>query len=105
MAIRRPQGRASPFELSWNPAYASAAPKLDASSVPPGDGAAWTEWSGRSNTVGPTRIAVTWSLITLKAMIYAPSGGIVAAPTASCRRRSGVCATGIIATAGCATRP
>jgi GH15 family glucan-1,4-alpha-glucosidase len=42
----------------------------------------WKEWSGRSKYQGPYKDLVNRSLITLKAMIYAPSGGIVAAPTA-----------------------
>ncbi len=43
----------------------------------------WGEWSARSSYVGPYAEAVQRSLITLKAMTYAPTGGIVAAPTTS----------------------
>jgi GH15 family glucan-1,4-alpha-glucosidase len=43
----------------------------------------WTEWVSRSHTDGNWTEAVTRSLITLKALIYAPTGGIVAAPTTS----------------------
>jgi GH15 family glucan-1,4-alpha-glucosidase len=38
----------------------------------------WREWSGRCTYQGPWREAVLRSLITLKAMIYASTGGIVA---------------------------
>jgi GH15 family glucan-1,4-alpha-glucosidase len=43
----------------------------------------WSEWSGRSTYRGPWSVEVERSLITLKALTYAPTGGIVAAPTTS----------------------
>ncbi|MBV8630882.1 MAG: glycoside hydrolase family 15 protein [Silvibacterium sp.] len=43
----------------------------------------WTEWIAKNIYQGPYREIVERSLITLKALIYAPSGGIVAAPTTS----------------------
>ncbi len=43
----------------------------------------WTEWVSRSQTQGVWADAVKRSLITLKALTYAPTGGIVAAPTTS----------------------
>jgi GH15 family glucan-1,4-alpha-glucosidase len=49
----------------------------------------WTEWAGRSKYRGPYSEAVERSLITLKAMTYRPSGGIVAAPTTSLPERVG----------------
>lgn len=43
----------------------------------------WTRWSGQSTYQGEWSEAVRRSLITLKALTYAPTGGLVAAPTTS----------------------
>ena len=43
----------------------------------------WTDWSARCTYHGAWRAQVLRSLITLKALSYAPTGGIVAAPTTS----------------------
>ena len=43
----------------------------------------WTGWSGRCRDAGEWTEAVRRSLITLKALTYAPTGGMVAAPTTS----------------------
>ena len=43
----------------------------------------WLEWVARCNTTRRWSEAVTRSLITLRALIYAPTGGIIAAPTTS----------------------
>lgn len=49
----------------------------------------WTDWLSRNEYQGPYSGAVERSLITLKAMTYRPSGGIVAAPTTSLPERIG----------------
>ena len=43
----------------------------------------WLDWAAKSKVSGPWREAVNRSLITLKALTYARTGGIVAAPTTS----------------------
>ncbi len=42
----------------------------------------WKDWAGKCTYKGPYREAVLRSVITLKALTYRPTGGIVAAPTA-----------------------
>ena len=49
----------------------------------------WSEWSSRGNFTGRHRDFIQRSLITLKAMTYAPTGGIVAAPTTSLPEKIG----------------
>jgi GH15 family glucan-1,4-alpha-glucosidase len=49
----------------------------------------WTHWVSRNKYQGPYSAAVERSLITLKAMTFRPSGGIVAAPTTSLPERIG----------------
>ena len=43
----------------------------------------WNDWAGRCTYNGPQRDAAMRSLLTLKALIFAETGGIVAAPTTS----------------------
>jgi GH15 family glucan-1,4-alpha-glucosidase len=50
----------------------------------------WLEWTGKSKYSGAWKEAVERSLITLKALTYRPSGGIIAAPTTSLPEHFGI---------------
>ncbi|MEW2546364.1 glycoside hydrolase family 15 protein [Streptomyces sp. NPDC047002] len=71
------------FTISWQPSHRDqpALPDPEGSLVATGE--FWQEWVGQCTYHGPYREAVVRSLITLKALTYAPTGGIVAAPTTS----------------------
>jgi GH15 family glucan-1,4-alpha-glucosidase len=49
----------------------------------------WLDWTAKSRASGPWAEAVNRSLITLKALTYAPTGGMVAAPTTSLPEHAG----------------
>jgi len=65
----------------------------------------WTRWLSPNTYRGDYVAAVSRSLMTLKALTYRPTGGIVAAATTSLPEKIGGARIGTIATAGCATRP
>lgn len=72
-----------PFVLTWAPSHVRRPRTVEADSALEGTAAFWTDWSRRCTVRGPYRNAVQRSLITLKALTYAPTGGIVAAATTS----------------------
>jgi GH15 family glucan-1,4-alpha-glucosidase len=76
-------GERVPFMLTYAPSHLPAPGVIDAEAVLAETEAHWREWSGRCAPAGPWSEAVSRSLVTLKALTYAPTGGIVAAPTTS----------------------
>ena len=76
-------GQSVPFVMTHAPSHHEPPPPIDADAALENTEAFWTEWSGRYTRQHEHRDAVMRSLITLKALTYAPTGGIVAAPTAS----------------------
>jgi GH15 family glucan-1,4-alpha-glucosidase len=72
-----------PFVLTWFPAHATMPKRVDAEHALRDTEQFWTEWIGDCDYAGEIPDAVRRSLITLKALTYAPTGGIIAAPTTS----------------------
>jgi GH15 family glucan-1,4-alpha-glucosidase len=72
------------FVMSWAPSHEPEMPHVDPEQALSETERFWTEWSGAAAYQdGPYRGAVDRSLITLKALTYEPTGGIVAAATTS----------------------
>ncbi|WP_329397708.1 glycoside hydrolase family 15 protein [Streptomyces melanogenes] len=69
--------------LTWHPSHEPRPSIIDPFEALEQSLEDWREWAGRCRCTGPHRDAVVRSLITLKALTYAPTGGIVAAPTTS----------------------
>jgi GH15 family glucan-1,4-alpha-glucosidase len=76
-------GEAVPFVLSYGSSSQSPPPAIDPVEALVRTEAAWRQWSDRCADVGPWSEIVKRSLITLKALTYTPTGGIVAAATTS----------------------
>ena len=76
-------GRSIPFVLSYGPSFETPRSPIDPFKALERTEAFWRQWSDRCPDVGRWTEAVKRSLITLKALTYAPTGGIVAAPTTS----------------------
>jgi len=77
------QGEQVPFVLTWFPSHEEAPRPVDGRFAIEDTQMWWEDWSATCTFDGPWRDAVMRSLITLKALTYNPTGGIVAAPTTS----------------------
>lgn len=81
-----PAGGRVALTLVWAPSHRPEPPPLldiPAETLVKETADYWLDWVGRCRYQGPWRDAVVRSLITLKALTYEPTGGIVAAPTTS----------------------
>jgi GH15 family glucan-1,4-alpha-glucosidase len=78
-----------PFVLTHGSSHQSPPQAIDPESSLAQTESFWKTWSARSRSQGEWSEAVTRSLITLKALTYAPTGGIVAAATTSLPERLG----------------
>ena len=77
------EGDRVPFVLRWFPSNEPAPTRIDAEEELAATVSFWEDWAARCEYDGRWDDAVRRSLITLKALTYAPTGGIVAAPTTS----------------------
>ena len=77
------EGQRYPFTFVWYPSHEEPPPPLSAYYAISLTATYWKEWASRCTYEGPWRDAVVRSLITLKALTYEPTGGIVAAATTS----------------------
>ncbi|WP_053709795.1 glycoside hydrolase family 15 protein [Streptomyces sp. NRRL B-3648] len=77
------EGERVAFVLTWHPSHEKRPPLIDPYEALENSVTDWRRWARRCTYDGPYRDAVVRSLITLKALTYAPTGGIVAAPTTS----------------------
>ncbi|MDX3096975.1 glycoside hydrolase family 15 protein [Streptomyces sp. ME01-24h] len=71
------------FTISWQPSHKEPPALADPETSLEATEDFWREWVAQCTYHGPYRDAVVRSLITLKALTYGPTGGIVAAPTTS----------------------
>ena len=76
-------GKTMPFVLSYGPSHLDVPVAIDPDDALDKCETFWKEWSATTKCGGPHADAIKRSLITLKGLIYLPSGGIVAAPTTS----------------------
>ena len=77
------EGQCVPFVLSHAPGHGVPPAALDAAAALAATEAYWAAWSAMCRYDGAHAAIVRRSLVTLKALTYAPTGGIVAAPTTS----------------------
>ena len=77
------EGDVVPFVLEWMPGHADPGEHLEALDLVASATQWWHEWASRCTLQGWARDTAIRSLITLKALTFSPTGGIVAAPTTS----------------------
>src|SRR3954466_2255220 len=83
------EGDQMPFVLTHALSHLDLPARIDPLAALTETEAFWRDWCGRCSVKGPWLGAARRSLITLKALTYAPTGGIVAAPTTSLPEKLG----------------
>jgi GH15 family glucan-1,4-alpha-glucosidase len=78
------EGQRLPFVLTWFPSHRRTPPRrVDAEAALTATEDYWLEWAAACTHEGAYHEEIHTSLRVLKALTYAPTGGIVAAPTTS----------------------
>src|SRR5580704_9503805 len=83
------RGETIPFVLIYAQSHQPLPETLNPGGVLAETESYWREWSARCRPAGKWTEAVKRSVITLKALTYGPTGGMVAAPTTSLPERIG----------------
>ena len=82
-------GETLSFVLTHSPSHLPPPAALDPVQALSATEAYWQNWASRCALTAPWSEAITRSLVTLKALSYAPTGGIIAAPTTSLPEKLG----------------
>ncbi|MEZ5874071.1 MAG: glycoside hydrolase family 15 protein [Hyphomicrobiales bacterium] len=77
------KGETASFSMTFADSFLPDPPPVDAQKLLVETEQFWQDWSSQCNFAGPYSDVVKRSLITLKAMTFAPTGGVVAAATTS----------------------
>jgi GH15 family glucan-1,4-alpha-glucosidase len=83
------EGDRIPFVLTWFPSHEQRPEAVDAEQALVDTETYWQSWLADSTYDGDYADAVRTSVLVLKALTYAPTGGIIAAPTTSLPERIG----------------
>ena len=77
------KGDRVPFVLTWFRSHEEPPKGIEPEAALTDTISFWTEWAGRCTHTGRWHDDIHRSVLTLKALTYAPTGGLVAAPTTS----------------------
>ena len=83
------EGKTIPFVLTYGASHLELPNPIDPAQALQDTEDFWLDWCSRCTYEGDSRDLVMRSLITLKALTYEPTGGIVAAPTTSLPEKLG----------------
>jgi len=77
------RGERIPFAMTYGPSHLAVPEAMDCQVALAETSEYWRKWCEQSRVEGPWKGAVQRSLLTLKALTHAATGGIIAAPTTS----------------------